>query len=121
MTWQVGQPPTTIQSLPVSIASSGDNTVIAAPANLPDGTKRTLRIYGLTLVATGAVTVTIKDGANNAQSGAMSLITGTPYILPMGSGLAPTPYHITQAGDAFVINLGGAVQVSGTVWFDVGQ
>ncbi len=44
----------------------------------------------------------------------MTLNAYSKALLPTGPA-----YWITTAGEGFVINLGGAVQVSGTVWYAV--
>ena len=59
--------------------------------------------------------LTWKSGGSTALSGVMSLITGVPVAMPFGLALDayPVPLFQTAAGQALVLNLGGAVQVSG--------
>ena len=87
---------------PVNIITIGANQIIAAP-----GAGLRIRVVGLLLVATGAVTVTLQSGANNL-TGAMSM--------PANGIIDTITDHfplIMNANEAFNISLGGGVQVSG--------
>lgn len=119
MSWNLGQVPTNLQSAPVNVSASG---ALVTGRTLSDGvTKRTIRVYGLKLVAAAAVTIQFQDGSGAALSGVMSLAANQNFDLPLGvGGQVLLPYYVTSPGNAFNINLGGAVQVSGTIWFDVG-
>ena len=88
------------------MAGAGDNTIIAAP-----GTNFFIRIVKLLFVVTGAVTVTLKSGVNNL-TGAMA------YSANGGVGFDGdfNPLEM-NANEAFIINLGGAIQVSGFVLY----
>lgn len=95
-----------VQYASVSVAGSGDNTLVSATSG------KKIRVLGGCLVAAAAVTAQFQSGAANANlTGAMSLITGTPLMLP------PSQYgHFqTNAGDGLHLSLGGAVQVSGWI------
>lgn len=87
----------------IDIVTSGDNTIIPLSA----GKKH--KIVKIWFVCAGAVDVTFKEGAT-AITGAMSF--------GQGGGLADdgdlNPIEIAT-GQAFVINLSAAVQVSGMV------
>jgi hypothetical protein len=87
----------------IDTASSGATEIVAAVAN------RKLRVMAWHAMAATAVTVQWQSAANDL-SGAMSFAaTG---------GAAPNSYYglfETNLGEALNINLGGAVQVSGTV------
>lgn len=91
----------------VSFAASGDNTVVAATAS------QTIRVMRMLLIPNGLVGVTMKDGAGTSLSGAMQLATSAPLQFPLDA----EPWFITTAGNAFIINLSGAVQVSGVVYY----
>lgn len=91
----------------VSFASSGDNTVVSATSG------QTIRVMRLLLVPNGLVSVTMKDGASTSLSGVMQLASSIPFQLPLDG----EPWFLTTAGNAFIINLSGAVQVSGVVWY----
>lgn len=92
------------QHAAISIASSGDNTVIVAVSG------KRISIYGLDLYCGTATAVTLKDGST-ALTGAMTV---SAYSLPLKSAPA---YWILTSGNAFVINLGAANQCSGAVWY----
>jgi len=105
----------------VSISTAGDNTVITTgsgemPAAWDNGSTY-IAIDSLTLVAANTVTVQLKSGSTN-YGGAMTLIAGVPLVIIN----SPRNEHgiITLAPNQnFVINLGGAVQVSGFVRYRV--
>lgn len=90
----------------IDISSSGANTVIAGAAG------KRIAVYGIDLVPTTSTTVQLKSGST-ALTGPMTL--AAPYV----KGLLQTgpAYWVTNAGDALVITLGGAVQTGGTVWY----
>lgn len=95
-------------SAPINIAASGDNTVIALAAG------KQIIIHQLLLVAAGAVSIKMKDGASTDLTPAMSLLASTPLWLDAGE-----PWFVTTAGNAFIINLSGAVQVSGRIYYSL--
>jgi hypothetical protein len=91
-------------------ATSGDNTIISAP-----GAGLRIRIYGL-LLKPGVVNVKLKDSTPTDLTGAMVFASGDgTLVLP----ISPEPYFELAAATAFVINLSGAVNVSGAVWYKV--
>jgi hypothetical protein len=92
----------------VNAAASGDNTIIAAP-----GVGKQLEIRGYNIVAAGAVTATWKNGST-ALTGAMTMATGAPNVY-----IVDDNDHVFLLSDntAFVLALGGSVQVSGHVTY----
>jgi len=90
----------------VSAATSGDRTIIAASAG------KTVRIYKCFIVSAASVALTFKDGAT-AMTGAVSLIAGNPLIMPYDD----FPWFSCSTGNAFVIGLSGAVQISGRIYY----
>lgn len=88
----------------IDIASSGDNTVISAVA----GTR--IRVYRIFAIAAATVAVTVKDGASTALTGAMTL--GTMVL-----DYDECPWFTCTGNNAFILNLGDAVQVSGRVYY----
>ena len=102
-------PPTPASSsrAPISIAVAGDNTVIAAVVG------QTIRIYHYDFVVNNNVTATLKDGAV-AMSGAYQFTAGAGMAYDAPGGIYPI---VLTAGSGFVINLGGAVQVSGFIQY----
>lgn len=105
----------------IDTATSGNNTIIAG---LPG---KLIRLTSLVLVVAGAVTVQWLSGSAATElSGAMSLITGVPYSLsfsPAGMHGNRVNYYLSTvlAGDALILAIGGAVQVSGhgTFYYEV--
>lgn len=102
----------------ISVASSGDNTVVAAGAA---GT--TIQVHGYVLVAAGAVTArwAAGTGTGTPLSGAMSLITGVPLVVPycdLGAGRV-THWITVPAATLLNLSLGGAVQVSGHIIYSI--
>lgn len=90
--------------------SSGDNAIIAASSG------KTIKVWKIFFTAAGAVNVTFKDGASTALSGAVVL---------SGSGSSMTlyydgsPHWVTSPGNAFIINLSGAVAITGQVYYTI--
>lgn len=98
---------------PVNISAAGDNLVLS-------NAQGPLTIYGLTIVAGGAVNLILKNGTATAMTGPMPLVTdGSIDFIPtferytVGSG--------TGTAGGFYINLSAAVQVSGTVYYKLGK
>jgi len=91
----------------VSISSAGDNTIVSAPTG--DGVY--LAIDHINLVPSGGVTVQMKTGST-AYGGACTLATSVPLVL---NNVIQNQDGIITCGmnEAFVLNLSGAVQVSG--------
>lgn len=92
----------------IDIATSGDNTVIAAP------TSGHIEIDHITLVAGDAVEIIFKDGST-AFTGAMSFGQNGSYAY---DNTAPNAIALTDAS-AFKINLSASIQVSGFVVYRV--
>ena len=92
----------------INIATAGDNTIIVAPS----GTSEYLVIDHINMVPASAVTVQLKDGATS-YGGAYQLGANVPYIFDRDNLISLT------LNSAFVINLSGAVQVSGFVKYRI--
>lgn len=88
----------------ISAASSGANTVVACPAG------QQVRVIGYSFICTSAVTVTWKSGT--------TAITG-PMDYAANGGLVEPPDMTgilqTAVGEDLNMTLGGAVQVSGRI------
>jgi len=100
----------------ISIAASGDNTVIAAP-----GATTCIRIHRLTLcnaVAT-AQSFVVKDGASSSLTGAMALPTSVGGLTELLEG-EDAPVFILSQNNAFIINLTAATSVTGFVQYTLG-
>lgn len=95
----------------ISIASSGDNTIIAAPT---DGY---IAIDHINFIVTTAVNVTLKSGST-AKSGVYPFDTKQAMVLE--NTLQHQDGVITCGrNEAFNINLGSAVQVSGFIRYRI--
>lgn len=93
----------------VSISTSGDNTIIAAPST----TGNYLAIDFIALLPTSAVTIQMKDGSTNY---------GGAYPLVANQGMVFENAMFNQHGvitlspnQAFVLNLSSGVQVGGVI------
>lgn len=97
----------------IDISSSGDNTIITAPS----GTSEYLVIDHINIVPNSAVTLTLKSGSTDL-SGGYALTTNQGFVLENSyqdeSGLIKCAEN-----EAFIINLSGAVQVSGFVKYRI--
>lgn len=96
-----------MQSAPINISASGDQGVISAVNG------SSYKIYGLFLVAAGSVSATIKNGST-VLTGPIPLQTSAQFSFPLN---VEVPYLSVDSGNALVINLSGAVQVSGIVYY----
>jgi len=96
-----------IRRAAISGATSGNNTLVAAVSGLK------IKVLGMVLYAAGAVDVRLESGAGTtALTGVMSFAAaGDGVVIP----IAPPGYHWieTAAGALLNMELGGAVQVSG--------
>lgn len=91
----------------ISTSSSGNTTLVAAPT---DGRK--IKVLSYVLVAGGTVNVKFTDGAGGDDlTGAMPLVANSG----VSSGEADEGHFQTSADTALVLNLSGAVQVSGHI------
>lgn len=98
----------------IDCAGAGQNTIVAAV----DGKR--IRVLGYTIVAAGSVTAKWQS-ASTDLSGAMSMIVGTPISPPPSAGQFGYKSAIieTENGEALNLNLGGAVQVSGHLEYEL--
>ena len=90
----------------INIATAADHTIIAAVSG------KKIIITNLLFTAGGDVNITLKDGTT-ALTGAMDF-GGTSEPRGMVSNFGDEAIELTP-GNAFVITLSAAVQVSGTV------
>jgi urease alpha subunit len=95
----------------INISTSGDNTIIAAP------TYGYIAIDHINFVPTSAVTVQLKSGTTN-YGGAYPLDTKQAFTI---ENATHNPKGVITCGsaEAFKINLGSAVQVSGFVRYRI--
>ena len=95
----------------INTATSGDNTIIAAPS---DGY---IAIDHINILPTSAVTVTFKS-STTAITGPYPLDVKQAYTIENATGNEHGVMTCTR-GEAFVMNLGAAVQVGGVVRYRV--
>lgn len=90
----------------LSGATSGDNTLVSAVAG------KKIRVLSLYAVAAGAVTVRFESAAGGtALTGVASLAANGGIVLPFNEG----GWFETNAGELLNMELGGAVQTSGSL------
>ena len=91
----------------INISASGDNTIVSGVGG------QTVRVFKIFFVCSAAVNVTIKDGASTSLTGAMAFSANGALTLDFDS----EAWFITSSSNAFIINLSGAQQVSGAVYY----
>lgn len=94
----------------IDTATSGSNTLVAADTN------RRIRVLSYHLVVASAVTVKFIGGAADL-TGVMSFAANGGIAL--SSGHPDIPLLQTAKNEALIISLGGNVQVSGSVTYDL--
>lgn len=99
------------QSAVINVATATDHTIVAAV------TGKKIRVLSYVIVAAAAVAVTWKSGST-ARSGAMSFAANSGIVV---SPAAPSggSWFETAAGEALVLTLSGAQQVSGHLTYQV--
>lgn len=91
----------------INCAASGDNTIVTGTAS------QSVRVYAFFFVVSAAVNVKWKDGAGTDFHPALPFtVAGAWDKDPMGR-----PWFTTQPGNALVLNLSAAVQVSGRLYY----
>lgn len=98
----------------IDTAVSGDNTIVAAAPG------RKIRVIAYLAIAGGDVSIRWKSGSTSL-SGAMAL-AANGGAAPAGAGESPSGYiglMETAPGQALVLNLSGAVQVSGHLTYQL--
>jgi hypothetical protein len=92
----------------INISTVTEHTIIAAVSG------QRIRVYALWLHSTGTVSATPKSDST-ILSGRIDLVTQTH--LRWEPRLDDEPWFTTTAGEAFVISLAQAVQVSGVAYY----
>lgn len=95
----------------INDSASGDNTIVAAV------TGKKIKVYAICIVSSGTVAVKFKDGAGTDITGPMALTAQVGFSF----AVAPPAFLLsTSAGNAFIMNLGSAVEVDGWIayWDD---
>jgi hypothetical protein len=106
-----------LTKIAVNVSASGDNTLVAAPAN----TKQFFRVVAFFLQAGGSVNAKFTSGdgslgSNTALTGPIPMTNGGPPI--QGYTMPQTPHGIeghfdTKPGERLNLNLSGNVAVTG--------
>ena len=91
----------------IDVSTSGNNTLIAAV------TGQIIRVYQIFIVFNGDVNIIFRDGASTGLTGTMNMLSNGTFVLDYSG----RPWFTTASGNAFVLNLSGAVQASGRVYF----
>lgn len=98
--------PAIVKRVPIDVASSGDNTVIAAVAG------KKLRVISLFYLAAGTTTVRFESGASGtALTGQMQHVAQTGIVLPRNVD----GWFETAVGDLLNIELSAAISVDGVL------
>lgn len=95
----------------IDIATSGDNTLIAAPSN------GYIVIDHINFITTSAVTIQLKQGTTE-YGGAYPFDAKQTFTIE-NSIQNPQGVITLLPGEAFVMNLGAAVQVSGFIRYRI--
>ena len=97
-----------IKQAKIDTASSGDNTIVAAVS------AETIKVWKIFFWVNGTVSVTIKDGAGTNLTGAMAMVAQNQFNKWLDETV---PWFVCTQGNALVINLGSAIQISGRVYY----
>jgi len=97
-----------MHTVKIDTAASGNTTLVTGSAG------RRIVVLGYHLVAAGPVTATVKSDTT-ALTGPMSMVAGVPHDAAIATWLVggPQPHLEGAGGEALVLTLSGAVQVSG--------
>lgn len=88
----------------IDVASSGDNTLVAAVLS------KKIRVLAAFMIAAGSVTVRFESGAGGtAKTGQMNLIASSGFVLPFN----PVGWFETASNTLLNLELSGAVSVDG--------
>ena len=97
---------------PISAATLGDNTVVAAKAG------KKIQVERFILVSASAVNVKWRSGTTDL-TGLMTM-GGTGFFGLVVPGFGSEYWLDTAAGEALVLNLSGAVATGGVVVYELG-
>lgn len=98
-----------LSEIAINCALNGDNVIVAAVA------LQSVRLYGFFLIVNAAVDLKWRDGAAGTD------FHPVQYMLGKGAGwMLPRdgqPWFTTAVGNALVLNLSAAIQVSGRAYY----
>lgn len=92
----------------VDSAAGGSLTIVSGTSG------KTIRILGLDLNTASSTTIQFKSGST-ALTGAMTVTS--KHLDPIVMNDQMVPWFTCASGEAFVITMGGAVQISGVVLY----
>lgn len=102
--------PAAVGRAAIDVASSGDNTIVAAV------TGKRIRVHSMFVVAAGTVTVRMESAAGGtALTGQMTMAVNTGFVLPHN----PAGWFETVAGELLNMELSGAVSVDGSLTYSL--
>lgn len=106
MLWQIHGTP---KDLSLRFSTSGDNTILTAPAGC------NMFIHSLTLIPSANMTVKFKCGARTVAD--MDLLAFMTYSMADMPGMDGQGSFECKTGEAFIINISSASQVTGSVTY----
>lgn len=93
----------------IDVATSGDNTIVAAA-----GVGIKIRVMSAFCIAAGAVNVRFEDGASGtALTGQMNLTTNSGFVIPFNPG----GWFETSANTLLNLELSAAISVDGAITY----
>lgn len=95
----------------INCATVGNNSIVAAVSGRP------IVVWKIFLVAAGAVNIKFLDGTTALNAAAIPLAAAGSTFTLLHEG---SPHFETAPGNAFVLNLGAGVQVTGRVYYTTG-
>lgn len=96
-----------MQHAAVNVSSSGNTTIVAAVAG------KSIMVMQYDLVAAGDVAVTFQSSGGTVVNGPRAFAANGGISSPY----APHGHFKTAKGEGLVLNLGGAVQVGGSILY----
>lgn len=94
--------------IPININGLGDNIIVAGtPGKL-------IKVLQFFFVISAAANITYKS-SGIALSGPMSFTANMAHV----QDFIQLPLTCVNLGDSFIINLDTAVQLGGTIWYDI--
>ena len=94
-------------SASISAAGNGDNVLITCPAGSQ------IRVFQMFIVFNGDVNISFKSGDTTELTGTMNMLSNGNITLDY-SGF---PWFVTDRDEDFILNLSGAVQASGRIYY----
>lgn len=100
-----------LRPVDLNFAASGDNTIIAAVSG------SIIRVYQFFMVSNAAVNVIFKHNSTAFNAFAIPFTAQGSNMVLDHTG---QPWFTGLPGEAFIINLSGAVQMTGQLFYSIG-